>query len=638
MKHIIIGTAGHVDHGKTWLTRALTGTNTDRWKEEQERGITLDIGFAQLTLPNGQSASIIDVPGHEALVRNMIAGATGIDVVLLVVAADEGFMPQTQEHLDILTLLGIERGIVVMTKCDAVEDEWADMVEADIQDRVKGTFLEGAPVIRVSAMTGEGIPELKDAIVELVADARPKNAERFCRLPVDRSFTVKGFGTVITGTLVDGTMHIGDELEVYPKRLKTRIRDLQNHDVSAPQMEAGMRVAANLQGIERKAVTRGCIVAEPDTMLMADRLLAHVEIMGDAAFSVKNSSQVHFYTGTEELVARVRLLDTDELLPGDEGFVQFAFDRQIVARNHDRFVIRFFSPMVTVGGGTILDIAPGRVRRNSEPVLARLRALAGTPEERLGQRLRDAGLRLVPAHRLRLLENLSDSELEDAIAKLSAAGLAVTIGGSYISSPACDDLLAKAHALLQDYHASHALERGMNLGAFRKTLFQKDPEDASMLVMWMADQDAIQVEAGYVSLPGFEAHLTDAQRALLDKVRSVTDAAGFEPLAEEELRKQVGAAPDFDAVIARMHADGDLVTLTPEISASGRIWRQGLETFMRMAEETGSVTIAQFRDAIGVSRKNAGLFLDSFDRAGYTRLVGDARIVLKRPCRLPSAE
>lgn len=632
MKHVVIGTAGHVDHGKTWLTRALTGTNTDRLKEERERGITVDIGFAQLTLPNGQRASIIDVPGHEALVKNMIAGATGIDVVLLVVASDEGFMPQTQEHLDILGLLGVERGIIVMTKCDAVGADWADMVEADILDHVEGTFLQDAPVVRVSAVTGEGIDLLKQRIADLVEQVRPRNEDRACRLPVDRAFTIKGFGTVVTGTLVDGTVSVGDEVEVYPQRKLTRIRSLQNHNESAESMSAGMRVAANLQGVERKEVSRGCIVAKPGTLRQADRLLTHVLVSGDSPFDVRNSSRVHFYTGTEELMCRVRLLDADALPPGEDGFAQLVFDRPVTARNHDRFIIRFFSPVVTIGGGTILDIAPGRARRNSEPVLRRLRALNGSREERLLQRVRDAGVRCATAPELEVAENLSPKECATSLSALCGRGLVQAAGDAYVAADVLGRLEDDARAVLAEYHEQHALERGMGLGALRTRLFSSSPERADALVGLLEARGRLVVDGRLARLPDFEATLSPEQMRLHDSVVAAVEEAGFEPLETDELVARVGGGePALAPVLDRMRADGEIVSLTPTTMASAKVWQRGLDTFMQMAASGDPVTIAQFRDRIGASRKFAGLFLDSYDRAGYTRLVGDARVVLRRP-------
>ena len=526
----------------------------------------------------------------------------------------------------------MERGIIVMTKCDAVGADWADMVEADILDHVEGTFLQDAPVVRVSAVTGEGIDLLKQRIADLVEQVRPRNEDRACRLPVDRAFTIKGFGTVVTGTLVDGTVSVGDEVEVYPQRKLTRIRSLQNHNEAAESMSAGMRVAANLQGVERKEVSRGCIVAKPGTLRQADRLLTHVAVSGDSPFDVRNSSRVHFYTGTEELMCRVRLLDADALLPGEDGFAQLVFDRPVTARNHDRFIIRFFSPVVTIGGGTILDIAPGRARRNSEPVLRRLRALNGSREERLLQRVRDAGVRCATAPELEVAENLSPKECAASLSALCGRGLVQAVGDAYVAADALGRLEDEARAVLAEYHEQHALERGMGLGALRTRLFSSSPERANALVGLLEASGCLVVDGRLARLPDFEATLSPEQLRLHDSVVAAVEAAGFEPLETDELVARVGGGERALApVLDRMRADGELVSLTPTTTASAKVWRRGLDTFMQMAASGDPVTIAQFRDRIGVSRKFAGLFLDSYDRAGYTRLVGDARVVLRRP-------
>jgi len=396
VKHLVIGTAGHVDHGKTCLTKALTGVDTDRLKEEQKRGITIEIGFAQLVLPNGQTASIVDVPGHERLIHNMLVGATGIDVVMLVVAADEGFMPQTREHLDILSLLNVKNGIIVLTKSDMADEEWLETVMEDTREQVKGSFLEDAPMIPVSAYTGAGLEELKQKIVELVQNSPARAADKPFRLPVDRVFSIKGFGTVVTGTLIDGVLNSGDEAMVYPEMLETRARELQNHDVKVESVEAGMRVAINLAGIDKKDIERGCIIAQPGTMFETNQITVEVELTKTSPYRVKNHSFLHFYQGTQEKVCKIRFLDRSELRPGEKTYAQITFkDDTIVARNLDRFIIRFFSPMVTVGGGTILDMKERHIKLNSEEEFVRLDRLNSTPVNRVFQMIEDSEYGLI---------------------------------------------------------------------------------------------------------------------------------------------------------------------------------------------------------------------------------------------------
>lgn len=629
MKHVIIGTAGHVDHGKTWLTKALTGTNTDRLKEEQERGITIDIGFAQLMLPNNQSASIIDVPGHEGLVRNMIVGATGMDLVLLVVAADEGFMPQTQEHLEILQLLGVETGIVVLTKCDAVDGEWLEVVEADVRDHVEGTFLEGAPIARVSALTGEGIDDLRQLIAQMVEHAVPKNTERAYRLPIDRSFSKKGFGTVVTGTLVDGTLRVGDKLEVYPTHVMTRVRDLQNHNESAREMYAGMRVAANLTGVERSDVRRGRIIAQPGTVEVTRRVTVQLQLTSDAPFSVKNSSSLHFFTGTQEVVGRVRLLETDEMQPGGTGFAQLSFDEDVSARNHDRFIVRFFSPMVTVGGGSILDMASGRLKRNNEDVIARLRSLAGSATQRVEQRVIDARLAPLPRQALSVMENLSAAETDQVLSPLLDEGRILAVGEGLISAVWFDRLRDNVLDVLRGYHAAHTLERGIRLGELRERAFSSCPESADALIARFRDEGLIEMGGGCVWLAGFAPSFSAEQSRLYERVKAAFDETGYEARGNDEVRVALGVdAQPFAEVFARLLADGAIVAVTSDSSVGGDAYRRALQTFRSMFESDDRVTIAQFRDRLGISRKFAQLLLDSFDNARISKLVGDARVLL----------
>ncbi len=629
MKHVIIGTAGHVDHGKTWLTRALTGTNTDRLKEEQERGITIDIGFAQLELPGGQTASIIDVPGHEGLVRNMIVGATGMDLVLMVVAADEGFMPQTQEHLDILGLLGVSTAVIVLTKIDSVDGEWADMVEADVLERVKGTFLEGAPVVRVSAATGEGIEGLRQLIARLVEDSVPKNAEHAYRLPVDRSFSVKGFGTVVTGSLVDGTLHVGDVLRVYPGTRETRVRGLQNHGEAAREMSAGMRVAANLADVERSDVSRGCVVAEPGSLRVSKSVTGLLRLIPSAPFAVRNSSRLHFFQGTQGLVCRVRLLDADELLPGEEGLAQFFFDEDVAARCQDRFVVRFFSPVVTVGGGTILDMGQPRLRRRDEKIEARLRELASTPERRVSQRIADAGLSAVRKRVLMLTENLSAAELEDALAPLFSSGEVIRVGEGLVSAKEMERLGEAARELLGSYHKAHTLERGMRLSELRESLLSEASGDADAFLALLAKDGAVCQGQGVVWLPGFEPRFSPEQEALRTRMRDLFAQAGYEAVDNEKAHAGLAVSKAlFREVFARMQQDGELVALTPALTLSGDAYRRALDVFMGMFQDSDEVTLACFRDRLQVSRKYAQVILDSFDRAGISCLVGDHRVLL----------
>ncbi|MBI4391738.1 MAG: selenocysteine-specific translation elongation factor, partial [candidate division NC10 bacterium] len=369
MKHIIVGTAGHIDHGKTSLVKALTGIDTDRLKEEKERGISIELGFAHLTLPDGLRLGIVDVPGHERFVKTMLAGVGGIDLVILVIAADEGIMPQTREHLHICRLLQIPRGLVALTKRDLVDADWLELVAEEVRTFLKGTFLEGAPVLPVSATTGEGLDALKAALAALAAEAEPKRVEGIFRLPIDRVFTMKGFGTVITGTLLAGSLKVGDEVVVLPEGLRSRVRRLQVHGETVEQAFAGQRTAVNLPGIEVSAIARGSLLCLPGTLRPSTAMDATLTLLEDAPRPLKNRGRIRFHLGTSELLARAVLLDREELPPGQSAYVHLRLESPGAALPQDRFVIRSYRPAVTVGGGMILDPAPPQRRRKRQEIL-----------------------------------------------------------------------------------------------------------------------------------------------------------------------------------------------------------------------------------------------------------------------------
>src|SRR3989441_1209921 len=375
--HTVVGTAGHIDHGRTALVRALTGIDTDRLPEEKARGITIDIGFAYLEEPDGLMIEIVDVPGHERFVKNMLAGVGGIDLAMLVVAADEGVMPQTREHLAICSLLHIKSGLCVLTKRDLAEADWIELVRDDLAALVRGTFLEGAPIVAASAKTGEGLPELRATLAGLARRVPPKASGRLPRLPIDRVFTVKGFGTVVTGTLTEGRLRVDDRVEVYPRGIQAKIRGLQAHGHPVGEARAGQRTAVNLQGVERTALERGDVLGAPGPLLSSPLVDGTLELLPAAPRPLKARDRVRFHAGTSEIMARVLLLDRTELAPGESTYARFRLERGLVALPGDRFVIRSYSPMITIGGGTLLDVSPPRFKRKAPALLAHLRLLEG---------------------------------------------------------------------------------------------------------------------------------------------------------------------------------------------------------------------------------------------------------------------
>ena len=389
---VIIGTAGHIDHGKTSLVRSLTGTETDRLKEEKERGITIDLGFAKLN--SGETnAGIVDVPGHERFVKNMLAGVGGIDIVMLVIAADEGVMPQTREHLSICELLGVKNGLIVITKSDLVEPEWISLVKDDLKEFVKGTFLHKKPILQVSSETGEGIDDLKKILNKLILDVNPKDENGVFRIPIDRVFTMHGFGVVVTGTLFSGKVKTGQTIEIYPTETQAKIRGIQVHSESVEESAAGFRTAINLQGIEKTKIERGYVLGFPKEMRNTYMLDVFLELLESASNPLKNRSRVRFHSGTVEVMARVILLEKDSINPGDKIFAQIRLEKPITALPRDRFVIRSYSPMTTIGGGEILDVDPPKLKRMKKNSASRFEFLKkGSDRERLKKFIEENGI------------------------------------------------------------------------------------------------------------------------------------------------------------------------------------------------------------------------------------------------------
>jgi selenocysteine-specific elongation factor len=428
MKHIVMGTAGHVDHGKTALIKGLTGVDTDRLKEEKERGITIELGFASLTLPDGLVLGVVDVPGHERFVRNMVAGAAGIDLVAMVIAADEGVMPQTREHLQICNLLGIRKGLVALAKVDLVDQEWLALVQEDVREFLRGTFLEGAPIVPVSSLTGEGFPELRETIARVAGEVETEADAGLFRLPVDRVFTMKGFGTVVTGTLLSGQVRIGEEVEFAPTGLRTRVRGIQVHNRPQEVAEAGQRTAVNLQGVEKATIERGHVLAAPETLPASRRLDVSFRLLPGAARKLKNRTLIRLHTGTSEIMARVILLDRDDLEPGGEAYAQIVPEEPVTVVAGDRFVARSYSPVTTIGGGIILDPLPGKHKRFSEKILEAFHCLAGKESpERVAVILARAGIAGIPEARLIVRTGIRRAELRKILEEMFSRQQAILV-------------------------------------------------------------------------------------------------------------------------------------------------------------------------------------------------------------------
>ncbi len=628
----VIGTAGHVDHGKSTLVQALTGINPDRLREEQEREMTIDLGFAWLTLPNGEPVGIVDVPGHRDFIENMLAGVGGIDAALFVIAADEGVMPQTREHLAILDLLRIPGGVVALTKIDLIDDpDWLELVQADVSEVLRGTILEGAPIIPVSARTGQGLTELTAALQDVLARTPPRPDRGRPRLWIDRVFTIGGFGTVVTGTLVDGYLEVGQEVEILPRGLRARIRGLQTHKTKIGRAVPGSRVAINLTGVAKQDLARGDLVTTPGWLRPTTLADVRLDVLPDAPFPLKHNAHVKFFCGSAETVARLRLLGTETLAPGESGWVQLELDDPLPLVRGDRFIIRVPSPAVTVGGGDVVDPHPGRKHRRFRPeVLARLETLArGTPAEVLLQALERGGPQTVRD----LLEASGLGEgAPSALAELIAAGDAVVLDAVPELAPArlvaarawWSAMTARMQEELAAYHARYPLRPGMGREGLRSAL-RLEPRVFNGLMARAATEGLVADEAATVRLPGHEVRFSPQQQQAVDDLLAQFRAAPYVTPSVKEAAARVG-----EEVLGVLLARGDLVQVSPEVLFLRETYEEMVARIRAHIRQQGSITLAQVRDLFQTSRKYAQALLEYLDSVGVTRRVGDERVLAEK--------
>lgn len=630
MKHVIIGTAGHVDHGKTLLVKALTGIDTDRLVEEKKRGITIELGFAHLDFDDGTQAGIVDVPGHEKFIKNMLAGAGGIDLAMLVVAADEGFMPQTVEHLGILSLLGIQDGLVVITKCDMADPEWVEMVKEDVRSHVEGTFLEGKPVFTVSAYTGQGIPELRQALKELVQKAAEKNMRVPFRLPIDRVFSVDGFGTVVTGTLIEGSVSNGDMAEILPGGVQARVRNLQVHDRDVETAYAGQRVAINLAGVKKADLGRGDVVARPGSVRTSLMLDVRLQNLKNSQRTILSGSQVHLYHGAAVRLCKVVLLDRDALQPGESCYAQLRLTEEIAAKRGDRFVIRFYSPLETIGGGVVLDDLPRRHKRGDQAVLDALAVReSGSGDDQLVQLVAERGHSLPTLEALAAPQNLDREALAQSLEELTTAGKVLQpLPGRYLAASVFDAIWDSCRGLLEQYHRQNPLHAGMKVAELRQKLLKNtDQAVADAILAALAREGKIKAVADRYALADFTVHLTKRQSAIREKLLQTYREAGLEVPGLDEVVASFPPAErgECKQVVESLVSGGDLVMLTPQLCLHSQVYAQVCGKTRDFMAEHQELTLAEFRDLLGTSRKYALAVLEYFDKNKILKKDGDVR-------------
>lgn len=639
MKRIIVGTAGHIDHGKTSLVKALTGVNADRLKEEKERGITIDIGFADLTVGDVHFG-FVDVPGHERFVKNMLAGAHGIDLVMLVVAADESVMPQTREHFDICRLLEVKAGLVVITKTDMVEPEFAELVEAEVAEYVAGSFLENAPILRVSSRTGEGIEELKKALVQLARKVEMRDESAVARLPVDRVFTIKGFGTVITGTLIAGRISVGDELELLPSdNRRARARSIQVHGQAMPEAKAGERTAINLQGLELDEVARGQVLVPAGRLTSSSMLDVKLHLLKSAPRPLRSRSRVHLHIGTAEVLARVVLLGQNELAPGAACFAQLRLESPTPALPGDHFIVRSYSPTVTIGGGMIVDALPSKHRlREGAQVVAQLEKLAAADEiERIALLVEMAAERGMNYAELAARSGSTDETIKRATDNLVKSRRLVTASNNpllLLARAQFDDLGKQVRAMLKAFHQRSPLESGMGREELREKIFAKlPPEIFRAVIAQLTERGEVIAEKDLLRLATHRVALSAEEQAAKDHLAEIYQRAGLQPISLEEAMAQAGSQFGIDKARAQRFAQmlvngGDLIKIADLVFHRSAIetLRETLQRFK--AEHGAKLDVGSFKDLTGVSRKYAIPLLEYLDRQRVTRRVGDTREIL----------
>ncbi len=633
MKHITIGTAGHIDHGKTALVKALTGIDTDRLKEEKERGISIELGFAFLRLGAEITLGIVDVPGHERFVKTMLAGVGGIDLVILVIAADEGVMPQTREHLHICELLGIRRGLVALTKKDLVDPEWLDLVQEEIRTFLAGTFLQGAPIIPVSAVSGEGLGDLRDALLHLSVESHPRRGDGITRLPIDRVFTIRGFGTVVTGTLWTGALSVGDEVIILPKDLHSRVRKLQVHNENVERATAGQRAAVNLPGLDTGQIERGDLVCLPETLRTSTSLEATLALLTDAPRPLANRARVRFHLGTAEILARIILLDREKVNPGEEAYVHLRLEQPTAAMLHDRYVVRSYSPATTMGGGIILDPCPPPKRRRRPDVVAHLKILErGSSRDRLLELLKSSSTSPLTLSALRSMASLDAATLEQHMQELRTEGKVITHkgreGDTYLHREVYEDLRGTIVSLLRQFHSQQPLREGISKEELRSRLGRGvSPPLFAQILSDLTEAGEVTHDRDRVRLMAHRPQLSPAETALTQRLETLYRTAALQPPTTDAAFKEVGAdRRGAQAVFFRLVEQGTLIKITNDLYLHREPYEQLKARILTHLAEHSSISVSTFKDLLGITRKHAIPYLEHFDQVKLTRRAGDERV------------
>ncbi|GFN34509.1 selenocysteine-specific translation elongation factor [Tepidimicrobium xylanilyticum] len=634
MKHIIIGTAGHIDHGKTTLIKALTGRDTDRLKEEKDRGISIELGFTYFDLPSGRRAGIIDVPGHERFIKNMLAGVTGMDIVLLVVAADEGVMPQTKEHIAIIDLLGIEKGFVVLTKSDLVDSEWLELVKEDIKNEVKGSFLENAPIVPVSSVKKTGLDKVIELIDELALELEDRETDDTPRLPVDRVFSIAGFGTVVTGTLLSGKFRLGDEVQIFPGNKLARIRNLQVHEQDTDIAYAGQRVAINMAGIKKEEVERGDVIAPKDSMKDTLMLDVKVRLIKDINRPIMNRTRLRLYIGTKEILCRIVLLDKEVLNPGEEAYAQLRLEEKTVAKRGDRFILRFYSPMFTIGGGQVLEPNPTKKQPFDEKALEELRIKeAGKSIDIIERIVLDKSQHFPTIREIStntaMLEEKVKEDIDRLIESEKIIPFKLTKDIHVIHVEYFNMLTEKIIKEMEIYHERYPLRIGIPKEEMRSRLLSKAPNRVGELFLdRLIEMGLIEQKRENIFKKGFKVEYKDYQIKIKNKIIESFKEKAFLPPRKEELINIDPNSNEVEEVINNLVSMGEIVKLNEEVYIHQAAFEEAIKLAKNYIKENGSITVAQYRDVLNTNRKVALSLLEYFDQLKITKRDGDKRMLV----------
>jgi len=627
MSSYIIGTAGHIDHGKSALVKALTNIETDRFQEEKERGITIDLGFAYLTLENGEKVGIVDVPGHEKFIKNMLAGVSGIDLVLLIVAADESVMPQTKEHIDILRFLDIDDGIICITKKDLVEDAFIELVKEEILEYVEGTFLEEAPMIETSSKTLDGIQELKDLITDKFNEKDKSILASDFRLPIDRAFTLKGLGTVVTGTLVEGEIQKGDAIEIFPSHLMTKARTVQVHNEEVDSAHAGQRVAINIPNISKEEINRGDVIAPKDTYFVTDLIDVSFTTLKTTTRVIQNNTRLRLYIGTTEVMCRISILNSEMILPGETVYAQLKLEESIVCKFDDKFVIRFYSPLETIGGGKVLKSKTTFHKRFDSSVINNLDVIAsGNSKEIVMLYLNNHFFKTNDLLTILKYTGLRKDLIKNDLEQLISEDQVLRIKDVFYALDFYKKLEKKMLNFLKKYHKENHLDTGINKEEIRLKIFEGlDKNHFDLLLEESSKNKVIKIQESEIAQYNFEVQYSNDEKNIYDKINQYYLEVAFNPLKLSEVMEQLNISNQERIIYANLIKDKQLVRLSEDITLHRKNLEKAKEKIVNYLKANDKITLGEFRDLIDSSRKIVIPILDYFDSINLTIREDDYR-------------